>query len=488
MVSQPITLVLSHLRWGFVYQRPQHLLSRLARNHGRRILFIEEPVRDESQAPFWERRTPEPNVIVYRPHTPGSSMGFTSEQQPGLERLLNSLLDEEGIREYTAWLYTPMALPLLKALELQPRAVIYDCMDELSAFLGAPPELLEREAELFQAADVVFAGGPSLYRSKQDKHPNVHCFPSSVDANHFAQAMKLSEAPDQAVLPHPRLGYFGVIDERMDLPLLERLAAERPGWELVMVGPVVKIDPGSLPQRPNIHWMGQRSYSELPGYLAGWDVCLLPFARNEATKFISPTKTLEYMAAERMIVSTPIADVAEPYGGIVFLGGTPEEFIEQCERALNLNERERADRLAKTHSVLSRTSWDRTAARINEEIAKVEGGSWSVLRHLGAERPAVVVGAGPTGLSAAFHLGEDSLLLEQNDRVGGWCRSIEVNGFTFDYAGHIMFSNEPYVHEMYKLLLGDERTLAGSRSLDLQQKRLHPLSRSRERSMACPRR
>jgi UDP-galactopyranose mutase len=455
MAFHRITLVFSHLRWGFVYQRPQHLLSRLAHSHGRRILYIEEPVHDDSEVPFWERRTVEPNVTVYRPHTPGRSVGFTSEQQPLLEHLLNSLLEEEGIGEYTAWLYTPMALPLLKTLRQQPGAVVYDCMDELSAFLGAPAELIEREAELFQAADVVFTGGPSLYRSKKDKHRNVHCFPSSVDVTHFAEALKIPEAPDQAVLPHPRLGYFGVIDERMDLALIERLAGARPGWQLVMVGPVVKIEPARLPRRPNIHWMGQRSYSELPGYLAGWDVCLLPFARNEATRFISPTKTLEYMAAERMIVSTPIADVAEPYGGIVFLGATPEEFISACEQALNVNRRERSDRLAKTRAVLARTSWDLTAARIEDEIAKVEGRTHAAGLHRHSRHPAVIVGAGPTGLSAAFHLGADALLLEQNDRVGGWCRSVEVNGFTFDYAGHIMFSNEQYVHDMYKLLLGE---------------------------------
>ncbi len=424
----------------------------MAQNHDRRILFIEEPVRDDTDVLFWERRTPEPNVSVYRPHTPGASEGFTAEQQPGLERLLNSLLEEEGIREYTAWLYTPMALPLLRSLRLQPRAAIYDCMDELSGFLGAPPELLQREAELFEAADVVFTGGPSLYRSKKDRHPNVHCFPSSVDVSHFAQAKTLSEPPDQAVLPHPRLGFFGVIDERMDLALIDKLAEARPDWQLVMLGPVVKIAPASLPRWPNLHWMGQRSYSELPSYLAGWDACLLPFARNEATRFISPTKTLEYMAAERMIVSTPITDVAEPYGGMVFLAETPEEFVAACDRALNLSERERAGFLAKADAVLSRTSWDLTAARMDEEIVRVEGRSRTRLRR--AERPVVIVGAGPTGLSAAYHLGKDSLLIEQNDRVGGWCRSLEVNGFTFDYAGHIMFSNEPYVHEMYKLLLG----------------------------------
>ena len=207
-------------------------------------------------------------------------------------------------------------------------------MDELSAFLGAPPELLQREEQLLEKADIVFTGGPSLFRAKQNRHHDVHCFPSSVDAKHFGKAKQLSDAPDQASLPHPRLGFFGVIDERMDFALLDAMAQAHPEWQIVMVGPVVKVKPEILPRRPNLHFLGQRSYAQLPEYLAGWDVCLLPFARNQSTKFISPTKTLEYMAAGKMIVSTPITDVAEQYGEIVFLGDTAAEFVAACERAL----------------------------------------------------------------------------------------------------------------------------------------------------------
>jgi UDP-galactopyranose mutase len=456
MNHNPTIVCFSHLRWDFVYQRPQHLLSRLARQH--RVVFIEEPVPDS--AARIECLTPEPNVLVCRPHTCAKTPGFNDSQFPELSRLAAQLFEEEHIDDYAVWFYTPMALPLLEGLK--PQAIVYDCMDELSAFLHAPPELLERESHLLKLADVVFTGGPSLYRAKKDRHPNVLCFPSSVDAKHFAAADGLAEAGDQASLPHPRFGFFGVIDERMDLALLKELAGSHPEWQIAMVGPVVKIDPASLPRNPNIHYFGQRSYRELPLYLKGWDACLLPFARNDSTRFISPTKTLEYMAAEKMIVSTPITDVVEPYGDIVYFGSTPREFTEACEHALGAPASERAVRINKMRQVLSRTSWDATAAAMHDEILDASGkraaqrGASAVAGKAQAN-PAwtVVIGAGPTGLSAAYHLGENSLLLEQNGTVGGWCRSMEVNGFTFDFAGHIMFSNEPYVHQLYKMLLGD---------------------------------
>jgi glycosyltransferase involved in cell wall biosynthesis len=247
-------------------------------------------------------------------------------------------------------------------------------MDELSLFRGAPPELLAHESALLEEADVMFTGGPSLYRAKQSRHNNVHCFPSSVDAAHFRKdrantdGTAATEAADQTPIPHPRLGFYGVIDERLDLELIDSVAAARPEWQIVLVGPVVKIDPETLPRRANIHYFGQRSYDELPRYLAGWDVCLLPFARNDATRFISPTKTLEYMAAELPIVSTPITDVAEPYGDIVYLGATPEEFLAACDAALASSGEERDRRATLMRKVLSGTSWDVTVSAMETLI------------------------------------------------------------------------------------------------------------------------
>ena len=462
MSSPETLLVFSHLRWNFVYQRPQHLMARLS--HHRRVVIVEEPTHTTSREPFWQFSTPSHNILVCQPYTSVRKTGFTDEQMPALSELTRQLIDKEKIDKPIAWFYTPLAMPLFSLLNA--RAVVYDCMDELSAFLNAPAELIQREKELLNVADIVFTGGPSLYRAKKDLHSNVHCFPSSVDARHFGRARDASiDAPDQAQLPHPRLGFFGVIDERFDVQLIDQLAKAHPEWSVSLIGPVVKIDPASLPRRPNIHYFGQRSYEELPGFLTGWDVCLLPFARNDSTRYISPTKTLEYMAAEKPIVSTPITDVAQPYGDIVRLGDSPEEFIAACEQALCAPPNDVLRRTEMMRNVLARTSWNSTASAMNELIEKVVHArdtehvakDNTMTRTTSADRtpPVLVIGAGPTGLSAAYHLGEDALLLERESRVGGWCKSIEADGFTFDYAGHIMFSNDAYVHELYKKLLGD---------------------------------
>jgi glycosyltransferase involved in cell wall biosynthesis len=250
-------------------------------------------------------------------------------------------------------------------------------MDALAAFRNAPPQLLEREAHLMKVADVVFTGGPSLYRAKEGQHHNLHCFSSSVDTAHFASARQTEDAKDQQQISHPRLGFYGVIDERMDLELLAAVAEARPDWQIVMVGPVVKISPRSLPRRENIHYLGQRTYAELPSYLAGWDVCLLPFALNESTQYISPTKTLEYMAAGLPIVSTPITDVVEPYGHIVEIATGAAEFVSACERALAISGREFEQMNEAYNKVLSQTSWDRTAQSMADLIDDVIAGKES---------------------------------------------------------------------------------------------------------------
>jgi glycosyltransferase involved in cell wall biosynthesis len=362
-MHHPLPLVVfSHLRWDFVYQRPQHLLSRLAARRG--VLLVEEPVLDATPA-RWERQEPTPGVLVCRPRTPIRAPGFSGEQLPMLLGMVRDLVWEEKAESAVAWMYTPLALPLLGAV--QPKVTVYDCMDELSLFLNAPPELLPREAALLRRADVVFTGGPSLYAAKKGLHGNIHCFPSSVDAPHFRNAAG-EEPADQAALPRPRLGFYGVIDERLDLRLVDAIAASHPEWQVVLIGPVVKIDPETLPRRPNIHYLGQRRYEELPAYLRGWDVCLLPFAQNDATRFISPTKTLEYMAVEQPIVSTPIADVAGPYHDIVYLGGNCDEFVAACETAMDSPAAERERRAHAMRRVLARTSWDATARAMEQLI------------------------------------------------------------------------------------------------------------------------
>jgi glycosyltransferase involved in cell wall biosynthesis len=256
------------------------------------------------------------------------------------------------------WFYTPMAMDF--ASHLEPLATVFDCMDELSAFKFAPPELIENERKLLEKADVVFTGGQSLYEAKRDKHAKVFAFPSSIDVAHFNQAREIAEEPaDERHLPHPRLGFCGVIDERMDIELLGQMAKARPDWHFVMIGPVVKIAEEDLPRSENIHYLGGKDYKDLPAYLAGWDVALMPFAINESTKYISPTKTPEYLAAGLPVVSTPIRDVVRPYGeqGLVEIASTAEEFVTACEKALETG---MSDRLQKADEFLSHNSWDKT--------------------------------------------------------------------------------------------------------------------------------
>lgn len=383
---------LSHLRWDFVYQRPQHLLSRFAKE--RRVFFVEEPIFGEAPMRL-DVSQRDCGVYVVVPHLPKELAGEEALESVQRE-MIDRLFKDYDITEHLLWYYTPMAMPWTK--HLRPLATVYDCMDELSAFKGAPRALKDHEAELFARADLVYTGGQSLFEAKRDQHKNVYAFPSSIDAAHFAQARCVAEEPlDQAEIPHPRLGFFGVIDERMDIELLDKVAAERPDWHLVMVGPVVKIDPADLPGRANIHYLGGKSYQELPKYLAGWDVALLPFALNDSTRFISPTKTPEYLAAGCPVVSTSIRDVVRPYGelGLVHIADTPAEFIAGIEAAMQEDSRAR---LREVDGFLAQTSWDQTWGRMNELIADVVA---SRLVSRTKAVPALAASAARAGASAA---------------------------------------------------------------------------------------
>lgn len=356
----------SHLRWDFVYQRPQHLLSRCAQM--RRVFVVEEPIASPEDFGWLEISRRECGVWVAVPHLP---QNLSEEDAIALQkRLLNRLFAEAQIQSPILWYYTPMVMPFTHHLKAQASAIVYDCMDELSAFKGAHPQLQAREAHLFEVADLVFTGGRSLYEAKQNQHSNIHAFPSSIDAAHFAQARHLTkEPPDQAAIPHPRLGFYGVVDERMDLALLDGIAQARPDWHLVIVGPVVKIDPATLPNHANIHYLGGKSYQELPSYLAGWDVALLPFARNESTRFISPTKTPEYLAAGKPVVSTSIRDVVRPYGaaGLVQIADTAPAFVDAIATVLEQNQTH-TDWLNQVDAFLAQTSWDLTWQAMNKLI------------------------------------------------------------------------------------------------------------------------
>jgi len=355
-VNKNDLVCLSHLRWDFVHQRPQHLLKRAARD--RRTFFVEEPVFDNGTMRL-EISERENGVQLVVPHLP-AGLGSSVAANAVLREMMKRMIAAHGIRDFVLWYYTPMALSFTS--DLEPSAIVYDCMDELSAFKNAPENLKTMERELLDKADLVFTGGQSLYQAKREASKSVHCFPSSIERDHFLEARLPQEDPeDQRDIPHPRLGFFGVIDERFDISLLDQLAQARPDWHFVILGPVVKIDPASLPRHQNIHYLGSKNYLELPKYIANWDVALLLFALNDATRYISPTKTPEYLAAGKPVVSTPITDVVNPYGvrNLVEIAADSEEFMAAVEKILKSN-KDRDAWLKRTDEFLLTMSWDET--------------------------------------------------------------------------------------------------------------------------------
>ena len=348
----------SHLRWNFVYQRPQHLMSRFAK-HGR-VFLIEEPWFDREDDGYLQLDHKE-NVTVLIPHL---KQGLAPQEAALSQvKLLTDFFEEEKIAEYYFWYYTPMALAI--GNHFSPKMIIYDCMDELSLFKFAPPELRDREKELFNKADLVFTGGHNLYQAKKDAHHNIHPFPSSIDKEHFIQArIIIADQQDQAHIPHPRFGYYGVIDERFDIDLIKEVAERKPDWNFVILGPIVKIDPDTLPKLNNIHYLSGKTYDELPKYLATWDITIIPFLRNDSTKYISPTKTPEYLAGGKPVISTSIIDVVTPYGtnDLVNIADTADGFIAAAEVELNRTDRDRW--LEKVDLFLSHNSWDKTWSKM----------------------------------------------------------------------------------------------------------------------------
>ena len=355
----PDLVCFAHLHWDFVWQRPQHLLSRFAQ-HGR-VFYVEEAFyhADDLIEPHMEVKERQNGVKVLVVHLPARLRGQDDAADQAQEEVLANYFRDQHIEKYIFWYYTHMALG--KSRSFQPVLTVYDCMDELAAFKFAPPALREREQELFKKAALVFTGGHTLYEAKSQQHNDAHPFPSSIDKVHFGQARQPQADPaDQAGIAHPRVGFFGVVDERLDIELLRQLADAHPEWQFVIIGPVVKIDPAVLPRQQNVHYLGGKDYQELPSYLSGWDVATLLFADNESTKFISPTKTPEYLAAGRPVVSTPIRDVIRPYGelNLVQIAATADEFGQAIEKALT--QTQDADWRQRTDEYLATISWDQT--------------------------------------------------------------------------------------------------------------------------------
>ncbi len=357
-------LVFSHLRWEWVFQRPQHLMLRAARD--RRVFFFEEPMYG-AVAPSLCHRHVAPNVTIVTPHLPD---GMTPDAVTAAQRtVLDVWLSRSRITPSILWYYTPVALEFTS--HLSAPTIVYDCMDELAAFTGAPLELRARERQLMARADVVFTGGVSLYEAKRSMHSNVHAMPSCVDLDHFRAARDpQDDFGRQAHAPQPRIGFCGVLDERLDLPLIGALTAANPAWQFIFAGPVCKIDPATLPGGPNVHYLGACAYDDLPRMMSHWQVGWMPFAINEATRYISPTKTPEYLAAGLPVVSSPIRDVVRTWGddGFVSIAGTVQEFTTALTEQLTA--RAAPSRLARIDRTLAFHSWDALWYRMDDLMRK----------------------------------------------------------------------------------------------------------------------
>ncbi len=483
-LNKPLLLCFSHLRWNFVFQRPQHLMILAADSYT--VVFIEEPLPTVGTPTMRLRLAPE-GVWIATPLLPDGLDGAASIAEQ--RALVDEMLDGLGALPSVLWFVTPFAYSF--AGHLRSGAVVYDCMDELTLFRGASSQLVLLERQLLKHADLVFSGGRSLHKAKRLHHANAHLFPSSVDADHFkrARAANLAEPADQARIPHPRIGYFGVIDERIDLDLLDAVAKARPDWHFVMVGPTAKIDPATCPQRANLHWLGMRSYAELPGYLAGWDVGIMPFALNEATRFISPTKTPEFLAAGVPVVSTAVRDVVDDWGkdDIVQIAHDPAGFCAAIEGLLVERPQAWLARVDERLKHLSwRSTWDcmlaliqrvQTAApRPTAEPAVTFGGVLDIAKSTPANgnargpttpptlrtarhadtRPEafdwLIVGAGFAGAVLAERLanerGDRVLVIDKRDHVAGnaYDHLDEAGILVHRYGPHIFHTNSDAVH------------------------------------------
>lgn len=439
----------SHLRWDFVLQRPQHLMNRFGRT--RQIFFFEEFIPTDHHTPYLEYHPYSGTEIVsVRPRIP--HWWDEAQRNDGLKHLLDLLLRLNRVSKPILWFYSPQMFTFARHVDAS--AVVYDCMDELANFRFAPPGLKELEAELMARADLVLTGGSSLYQARKNQHDNIHLFPSGVELGHF-RTVRGDIVPEAGMvaLPGKKLGFYGVIDERIDLPLLAKLARSRPDWSIIMVGPLAKIGQHDLPQAPNLHFVGPRAYADLPSCLAAWDVALMPFAINEATRFISPTKTPEYLAAGLPVVSTPIVDVIATYGDVeaVYIADTAEAFVAACEKALATD---MAPLLPEVDRKLASMSWDETHRRMNdlldEAIERRENVPVAPVVHRpGRKGPYdyLIVGAGFAGSVLAERLAAGSnkrvLLCDRRPHIGGnaYDHRDAAGVLVHKYGPHIFHTN-----------------------------------------------
>ena len=364
---KPDILCFSHLRWNFVYQRPQHLLSRFGKKQ--RVIYIEEPEHSDKKDHYRIERSDNADVWVA---TPVLNKKIGSDFLNRMKLIVDVIMKDMVVVDHISWYYTPMAIPFTD--HLTPQLTIYDCMDELSAFHHAPKNILNYERDLFKKADLIFTGGQSLYEHKRMLHHAIYPFQSSIDSSHFQKARIIKKEPsDQKDIPHLRIGFYGVVDERFDIEYLQKVSELKPDWHFVIIGPIAKIDEASLPRAANIHYLGQKSYDELPQYLAGWDLTFMPFAKNESTRFISPTKTPEFLAGGKPVISTSIKDVVMPYGvkNLVSIADTPSAFLDAAEKIFKKDRAQFQNWMHKVDMFLADLSWDNTWLQMNKLIDRM---------------------------------------------------------------------------------------------------------------------
>jgi glycosyltransferase involved in cell wall biosynthesis len=367
-LSKPI-IALCHLSWNWVWQRPQQFLSRLAKTHP--VLFV-ETYCTETPTTIVKLRSADghPNVTICEMHLPASRWNDGKFIDRERRRALRSALSNElegRFDDAILWFNDPMAVTAF-AGHLDESLIVYDCMDELSQFKGAPPALIEREYELLEVADVVFCGGRKMRDKRLPINSNSHFYGTGVDIRHFGTALSpnLAVDPEIAALKGPVLGYFGVVDERIDYELLGALADANPNWHVVMVGPTTKVDPANFPKRRNLHFIGSRPYAQLPAITKGFSVCLMPFARNEATEYINPTKALEYMATGRPVVSTALDEVKSNFSGVARIARTHSEFISMCRSEVDSPS---DSRIARGIKLAAENTWDAIVGKMERHVA-----------------------------------------------------------------------------------------------------------------------
>ena len=356
-------IAFSHLRWDFVWQRPQHVLSRLAKEIP--VLYVEEPVGDSSKDMLELRLDGRVTIARAHLHDLPDGSPYCDAVNSRIADLLEPLLGDDD--DLVTWYYTPMAIGAFPE-SISPALTVFDAMDDLASFRYAPPQMRAQEARMLEMADIVFTGGPTLYRQHQHRHPRVFCFPSGVDRVHFASPGRASDASRSlSLMRRPVIGFYGVIDERMNMDLVARIAELRPQWNFALVGPLAKISAEDLPSRSNIRHFGLQAYEALPAILAKFDVAMMPFALNEATRAISPTKTLEFLAGGKPVVSTPVADVVELYSAATSIAETAEQFVAAIDDILAWSPEDRASWQQRADALLAAHDWK----QIVEEMATV---------------------------------------------------------------------------------------------------------------------